>query len=124
MFFIRRRGLIWKPRGEVAAYDLTETDFTQDSTWQTMVVPAVVPLNAKRVKFLVSQKCNTLGAYTQWRENGVTSDFNRYTRQMRVPAISEVFILDLALNNANQIDYKVQALVWIDLNFVVTAWAL
>lgn len=124
MDYKRSAGDKWVARGNVSAYDFTETDFTGDSTWRDLDFSSVVPAGTKWIRIILYVKGNTLGSYFQLRESSVSEDYNRKNVQIRVPAITEDREFTFRLSADYKIQYKRQAaVVFPSINMVVTHYS-
>jgi len=119
--YVRQQG-IYIYRGDPAAADFDQTDFTDDNAWHDLDLSNIAPEHAKAVDvsfIFINSASSKIGNF---RRKGQTNIHNSAVIASNVPNLPQATDLTIALDPNRKIEYRLDAGGWSYIRFTVKGW--
>lgn len=113
---------IYVNRGDMAAWDFTEPDFTSDGTWRDLDLSAIVPEHAKAVHIAIAIKNAAVGADFTFRRNGNVNTLSVVRSGTQVANVTFRASHLIPIDTNRIIEYNLSNLIWVTHRVMVIGW--
>lgn len=112
MFFIRKAGITFKSRGDIASGDWAIGDLTRDGAWHDLDCSAKIRAGAKLVRLRISIVHDSAGAVASFRKKGYTNNINIVEVATGEAGITCRCVRDIEVDSDGVAQYKFTANNW------------
>jgi hypothetical protein len=113
---------IYRDRGDPAAWDYKDADFTTDASWHDLDLSPIVPEHAKAVALFLGLLDNATGSYFQLRTKGNANTYNTSILRTQVANLYTDADLILALPASRTLQYRAANRTFTAIRLCVKAW--
>lgn len=114
--------LSFTDRGDPAANDYTQTDFTRDNAYHDLDLSAIVGANACLVLISVHIKASTTNEEMKVGTSGNSNDYNTAWRKTISANVDYRYDIWVWTDAAGKIQYKFTTGTYVTINFNVRGW--
>lgn len=111
-------------RGDPAAPDFTEPNFTQDFAWHDLDLSGIVPDGAQGVLLGINVASLTVAKLIEFRKDGNSNTFNVSSIITQVASTAITADLSCPISSDRKLEYRVHTVLWHILNLTVKGWWL
>lgn len=122
MFATQNAGLKFVDRGDVAAWDAPAGGWITDGEYHELDFSSIIPKNTKLIILRGEAITISANALIQFKTAGNIQNFNSTGFWTQAEALFNLFDLFVSPNNEGKIEYKIDDVVWIQLDFVIGGW--
>ena len=109
-------------RGDPDAFDWTQGNFTQDSTWRDLDLSSIVPAGAVLVLFRCLIRHAIVSKTFGLRKNGNSNEYSRVRPISQVANIPVEYNLIIECDEDRKVEYNAEANSWSNIDLVVMGW--
>lgn len=113
----------WYDRGDPAASDFTQADFTADSAWHTISFATIVPMGTKTVHLYIQVRDNDVNSVVQFRKKGNVNSINTGVCWVSTNNTVIGTEVELWLDSNREAEYKLSTVVWAEVIVKVRSYA-
>ena len=124
MLLLRKSGLRYVPRTGIVGFDFQIGDFTQDGTWRTKSIAAIVPVRAKMVAMKVLYSAAGVGRFFGIRHTGATYAYDNHGSVTLVAAAQHEWNVLMPMTAAGTFEYNLPVAGSTMANIIVQGWWL
>lgn len=122
MFSVKNSGMSFVDRGDIAAYDFTQTSFTRDGQWHDLDLSSIVGAKAVWVLILVAMTHSTTNEELRLKTKGNVNDYNVVHRKNNLANLAYYHGVWVQTDAAGKIEYKLTSGTYSVINFTIRGW--
>lgn len=122
MFFLRRAGDKFYPRGDVVDNDFVAGDLTKDDAWHDLDLSAIIGVGKSLVFIRAFLDENTGGKFIKLRTKGHTNNTNISACYTQVANKICDHTLSIYTDSNGIIEYLISTATWTTLTLAVRGW--
>ncbi len=109
-------------RGDPAAFDFSESNFTDDGTWRELDISAIIPVSAKAILVEIDFQSVNANKEIAFRKYGQTNEVNHVDAETLVGNQHQSYSCIIPVDSNRIIEYMIDNATWTALNLVVCGW--
>jgi len=122
MFFTRRAGDKFYPRGDVVDNDFVAGDLTKDDAWHELDLSGIVGIGKALVFIRVYLNENAGGKFIKLRPKGHSNNTNIAACYTQVANKTCDHTLSIYTDNTGKIEYSISTATWTTLTLTIRGW--